>query len=941
MSLYRYVDGKQTYYQRPRSKREHGGMVAHGYQPKSPRVRPPSKNLLSEDQRLRLQIFVEKLDAETTLEGALRFLEIANIEEFFPFQACKTLQRLAKRFGSSCSPDGRIQRVVQRCASIMEIADSVSVSRALWAAGKLSLRNATLLKAAAARVPEILADCGPITLATIWNAFGVLNYEDEICLARMADEVMQRIDECDPPEIAIVLHAAAQLDFPSRKQLFLYLLPCVKEKEGSFSARHLAVCFHATARVGFRDEGLCQLVAKRFTTGVTEVDAMALTSVVYACGLIGFLDRPFLEAVAGYISRALQPGGRGLEPQQVSNIVYTFGKLAYKPPEDQKVLKEFARYALEDFRCFKEQELDNLTYGFALLKYRDEAYLGRLCAHLSEDRRAESLDCQSLVSMAYSFGLLGYTHHPTLRSIGDCAIQKLQRFKPEEFSILVYSLGLSNFRHHDLLAALPLYIPSALPRFSTQNISNLLHGLGLVGFDRDDDFVRAIVSHLASRLPECTAQDIANPITALMRMVISDDDFLLAVAEHLTSDHVQVPVAEFTPQELANTIYGFDALQVFHQKLFEKIAAATHGRLEEFIPQEVANVIWAFRKQGFGEVSWFEEVLAKCAPHIEKETSGANAGHSLAVVWVAEDLEKPLAALHDMRHQLPSYARLERVFRHRFLGPIQSFLRTLDPPRGVPSPSVYQQDFAAWDLYQIGVSFTEETLLGTGVRRVPPPIHAMEALLEHYVGSSEASLLSLHGERLIISVLPTARWLSSFLRYRLVPSIQSGSQVLAGSLVVEPSHPKDDEEANNRRFKSGSWRCARALAPSPSPSLSSAPAPSGKACEAYEAYRPVLLSTFLGNLRHRHTEVVALDLLVELAMAALESGQWKWVGDFWEKLSGEAELFVPHTPCLSCVGVFAQLRRWCPSLQLRVAYCDWRDWRRTMREAIGRTESNG
>lgn len=34
----------------------------------------------------------------------------------------------------------------------------------------------------------------------------------------------------------------------------------------------------------------------------------------------------------------------------------------------------------------------------------------------------------------------------------------------------------------------------------------------------------------------------------------------------------------------------------------------------------------------------------------------------------------------------------------------------------------------------------------------------------------------------------------------------------------------------------------------------------------------------------------------------------------------QVELLVPHTPCLSCVGAFTQLKRWAPRLRIAVLY---------------------
>lgn len=520
--------------------------------------------------------------------------------------------------------------------------------------------------------------------------------------------------------------------------------------------------------------------------------------------------------------------------------------------------------------------------------------------------------------MAYSFGLLGFGHQQTLRALGDHAIPKLPNFKAEEFSIMIYSFGLVNFRHHDLLAAMLTEVPAALPRFSTQNISNFLHGLGLVNYDRDDGFVRTIVDHLITRLPDCTPQDISNPITALMRMSERHDELMHAVAACITSPSTHLPVTSFSTQNIANIIYGFDALQVFDQRLFEITAEETSKRLETFIPQEVANIIWAFAKQSFGSPAWYEDILARCAPFAELP-AGAGSGNGLSVFWGSEDLEKPLGALWPMRAQLPSFQRIETVFRDRFLDRIAAFLCALAPQLGSPAPAQYQKDFAAWDLYQVGPLYTEELLGSVGVQRgATPSARALDALMKHYIDTSnEESLLSKHGDKLLFTVLPAARWVACHMSYRLHLEGDVANS-LCGDTIVDAPHPKeDDSEANQRRFKAESWRQPVEL-----------PGAAG-------AFRPTLLSTFLGNYRHRHTELVACDALVDLVLQAVASGQWHWSESFWQGLGGEVEFLVPHTPCLSCVGAFTQLRCWAPNLRVTVVYEDWREWRRRLRTSVG------
>merc|ERR1712032_1747857 len=157
---------------------------------------------------------------------------------------------------------------------------------------------------------------------------------------------------------------------------------------------------------------------------------------------------------------------------------------------------------------------------------------------------------------------------------------------------------------------------------------------------------------------------------------------------------------------------------------------------------------------------------------------------------------------------------------------------------------------------------------------------------------------------------------------------------LVGEIVVEPAHPKDDDtEDNRRRFKAETWREPVALESGAQQSVASG-------CGG-GAYRPVLLSTFLGNWRHRHTELVALDELISIALSALVSKRWRWHEDFWARLRGDVELFVPHTPCLSCVGAFAQLHCWAPDLHIHIAYDDWREWRGTLQAEVSSFSESG
>merc|ERR1712137_346674 len=175
----------------------------------------------------------------------------------------------------------------------------------------------------------------------------------------------------------------------------------------------------------------------------------------------------------------------------------------------------------------------------------------------------------------------------------------------------------------------------------------------------------------------------------------------------------------------------------------------------------------------------------------------------------------------------------------------------------------------------------------------------------------DETLLGRYGEKMVLNVLPAARSVSSYLVYTLTLDAEGVSAPLTGSLVVDAANPKEDELESNRRLNAESWREMVADA-------------------GFGVYRPVLLSTFLGNLRNRHTEIVAMDTLIDAALGAVTSGVWPWIPGFWSRLAGDVSLFVPHTPCLSCIGAFAQMRCWAPQVCISIAYEDWREWRKRL-----------
>ena len=57
-------------------------------------------------------------------------------------------------------------------------------------------------------------------------------------------------------------------------------------------------------------------------------------------------------------------------------------------------------------------------------------------------------------------------------------------------------------------------------------------------------------------------------------------------------------IADFNPQDLANTAWAFATLQIKDEGLLGAIAAASISKIADFNPQDLANTAWAFATAG-------------------------------------------------------------------------------------------------------------------------------------------------------------------------------------------------------------------------------------------------------------------------------------------------------------------------------------------------------
>ncbi|KAJ1450646.1 hypothetical protein M885DRAFT_42822 [Pelagophyceae sp. CCMP2097] len=75
-------------------------------------------------------------------------------------------------------------------------------------------------------------------------------------------------------------------------------------------------------------------------------------------------------------------------------------------------------------------------------------------------------------------------------------------------------------------------------------------------------------------------------------------------------------IAEFKPQELANTVWAFAKVGSKSPALFDAVSAESVRQIGAFKAQELANTVWAFAKSGYEAAALFEAVAAEAPRQI-------------------------------------------------------------------------------------------------------------------------------------------------------------------------------------------------------------------------------------------------------------------------------------------------------------------------------------
>ncbi|KOO28974.1 kynurenine 3-monooxygenase and related flavoprotein monooxygenase [Chrysochromulina tobinii] len=250
-----------------------------------------------------------------------------------------------------------------------------------------------------------------------------------------------------------------------------------------------ATALHRLARGGGAssavEQSLCTITASTFEHEAGGVTARSLTSVAWAVGKLRLSDKRLLAALTA--RAAAQLAADALDAFGIANVAWALATL------HTAAMSATTRTVGLDDECggglcdalavaacarasdFKPQELTNLVWAFATLKWR-HARLFEQLADVASARLAE-FSPQGLSQTLWAYSKLGLTKHGLFGAVANAALPRLGSFDPQSIATLAWAFANLEIEHAPLAAAVCREARARPDAFDSASCTQLLWGL--------------------------------------------------------------------------------------------------------------------------------------------------------------------------------------------------------------------------------------------------------------------------------------------------------------------------------------------------------------------------------------------------------------------------------------------------------------------------------
>ncbi|CAK9046578.1 unnamed protein product [Durusdinium trenchii] len=258
-----------------------------------------------------------------------------------------------------------------------------------------------------------------------------------------------------------------------------------------------------------------------------EFSAQGLANSVWACATVCYRSEPLLAACA----RALGARPSGRMAQAMANTAWGFATLAHLDPAFLDLLGCFLGAGAAEWT---PQQVANSVWTVAALSWQDWAMLGRLLDEVKDG--VGEMSCQGLANSAWSVAKLGSREWPLMDALGAWSARRMGSF-------------------------------------DAQNSSNAAWGFAKLGVLQEP--LMAAMSHAAVRRA-LQPREVSSLAWAFGTLRRHDPPLFASLSAASEFDGA----ADWAPLDVANGAWGFDAVSVRSEALWQRLAQQLPGAAE-------------------------------------------------------------------------------------------------------------------------------------------------------------------------------------------------------------------------------------------------------------------------------------------------------------------------------------------------------------------------
>lgn len=791
--------------------------------------------------------------------------------------------------------------------------DPQGVANIGWAYATLGICEYSLMDALAEELIGGISRWSHQNLANLTWAFAKLKIMNQAMVDAIANETIQTIYEWNGQGLANVTWAFAKLSV-KHKKFYDTVEVDVLKKVYDFSPQNLVNIAWAYAKLGFKRQALMDAIAENIIRKAADFNPQHCSNSIWAFGTLGMANVPVLNAIAPVVRNNPNPMG----PQDLANIAWAFSKLVQK---DEPLFGAIAIEVRRKCRVFQPQNLSITAYAFSQLGIVNEpmvdaivdeavqkivAFDGQGLSNLSQSmaklalrrdrmlaaitaetpKKVSTFTNQELAMIAWSYAKMGMFEDKCLRTVTDETLARLDRLTPQDLSVLIWAYARAGMKSKEVLDTLAWEVVKRINLLIPQDLANISWGYATLGIE-NVTMMDAIAKEAVKKIARFSTQDLANTMWAFAKLGLYREELVDTIISEITRR-----LAECQPQHLSISSWALAKLGVVKQSFLDVVAKGVIQKINGFDAQGVGNIMWSFGVLGVKK----EEMIAAVVERAMAVTPQLTAQEISNIAFGCQALQQDDLLLEFLQ-----------ATASRF----QQFAGSNDGASWVDFANIVRS------VVETDGAFEGSKDVDGAFRRLllEPTLETLTALQSVQVDRKE--VLHRLQEILDINGLPYfGPWYTrdalAKLRIQTPSAGSSWAKEARGCCFEKAGGWKIPGTDNILCYAAWDVRCRGAQLENPGCTFVSSWS-EAISDEIKDMLRPLRQHI----KRDMHPERVALLELLDNAGKVIEGG----VGAIKkEGLEGRINIYVSQYPCISCLGIFCQLMRWCPKVELEIDF---------------------